>query len=363
MNYCDIIIPVWNEKELTQNCIERIKKYTRYPFRLIVIDNGSNKETSDYLKDERNKSTYPFVLIRNNENLGFLKAANQGFAQAGSPYVCLLNNDTIVCERWLTDMIDLFNKREDIGIANPSSNVLGQYANRENLDDFAALLQSEKGLYQKMDFCRGFCMLIRKSLLDKIGLFDEIFDMGYFEEADFCKRAQKEGIICVRSRSSYVYHIDRTSFKRISDVDRLFQKNKIIFYRKWGKPLWIAFVIESAESAESFVKMINMFLDKGHKIVVLHKKGINLGKIEDHINVRTKEIGFPFFLTLFYKIIERKKEKKLKAIFTYSNAYIFLKYTKFMHKAEVFENNEQNLLMDFCEKTSFDEKYINEDIT
>ena len=363
MSYCDIVIPVWNEKALTQNCIERIKKHTRYPFRLIVIDNGSNKQTSDYLKDEKNKLTYSFVLIRNNENLGFLKAANQGFAQADSPYVCLLNNDTIVCERWLTDMIDIFNKREDIGVVNPSSNVLGQHANRENLDDFAASLQSEKGTYQKMDFCRGFCMLVRRSLLDKIGLFDEIFDMGYFEEVDFCKRAQKEGIICVRSKSSYVYHIDRTSFKGISDVNRLFQKNKIIFYRKWGKPLWIAFVVERRESAKPFVKMINILLDKGHKIVVLHKKGISLGEIEDHINVRKKEIGFPFLLTLFYKIVERKKPKRLKAIFAYSNAYIFLKYTKFMHRAEVFKNNEQDLLMDFCEKTSFDENYINEDIT
>lgn len=360
MERCDIIIPVWNEKELTQRCIDRIKKHTKYPFRLIIIDNGSDKKTKEYLENEKEKLSSQFILLRNDRNLGFVKAVNQGFGKADSPYICVLNNDTLVCENWLTNMIDLFRKNNDIGIINPSSNVLGQHANPEKIDSFAASLEAEKGLYQKMDFCRGFCMLFKKSLLDKAGPFDEIFDMGYFEEADFCKRAKQQGCICVRSKSSYVYHADRASFRDIKNLNDLFEKNKIIFYKRWGRPLRIAAVIENTDSLNSYVRVINNLLDKGHDVLVLCKKGIRINGIEDHINLKFKDIGWPFFFSFFYKIIERKKKKKIKAILADNGKRNILENTRFIHKAEIFKKNESKSLMDFCQKFSFDENYIRE---
>ena len=74
---CDIVIAVWNLKRYTKNCVESIIKNTDYPYRLILVDNGSLPETRDYLEslklDQRLKD-HDYTLIRNEENLGATKA-------------------------------------------------------------------------------------------------------------------------------------------------------------------------------------------------------------------------------------------------------------------------------------------------
>ena len=98
---CDIIIPVWNQYDFTKRAIEHIQRNTRYPYRLILIDNNSDEVTGDYLGRiaEQDKKA---ILIRNRENLGFVKATNQGLRASSAPYACLMNNDTAASSGWLT---------------------------------------------------------------------------------------------------------------------------------------------------------------------------------------------------------------------------------------------------------------------
>ena len=104
---CDIVIPVWNERELTRICIESIASNTDISRRVILVDNASDQETASYLKElsERNKGAV--ILIRNEENIGFPKAVNQGIAISNAPYLCILNNDTEVYKGWLEEMIKI----------------------------------------------------------------------------------------------------------------------------------------------------------------------------------------------------------------------------------------------------------------
>ena len=84
---CDIIIPIWNQLELTKNCIEHIIKNTKYPYRLILIDNGSEAETNAYLRAFKEKKIVETELIRDEKNLGFVKAVNQGMRISNASYV------------------------------------------------------------------------------------------------------------------------------------------------------------------------------------------------------------------------------------------------------------------------------------
>ncbi|MFC1667582.1 glycosyltransferase family 2 protein [Candidatus Omnitrophota bacterium] len=209
---CDIIIPVWNQLDFTRKCIESFFKNTNYAFHLIIVDNGSSQPTKDYLDKLARDKKDDLTLLRNEKNLGFIKATNQGIRQSQAPYVCFLNNDTQVTEGWLREMIKVAENREDIGIINPSSNTLGCKPKRgQSLDLLAKKLKSYTGEWSELAWATGFCMLVKRKVIQKVGFFDEIYGMGTFEDADFSKKAQGLGYLCVCATAAYVYHQERRS--------------------------------------------------------------------------------------------------------------------------------------------------------
>ena len=98
---CDIVIPVWNNKEVTQRCLESIFDNTHCEYRLIIIDNASDASTRQYLDQVKLSRPDKVLLIANEENVGFTKAVNQGIKVSSSDYVCINNNDIIVSDGWL----------------------------------------------------------------------------------------------------------------------------------------------------------------------------------------------------------------------------------------------------------------------
>ena len=76
MHKCDIIIPVWNQLEITRECLNSIFQNTDYPYRLIIIDNGSERKTGEYLNNLSTDKSMDILLVKNNKNIGFVKAAN-----------------------------------------------------------------------------------------------------------------------------------------------------------------------------------------------------------------------------------------------------------------------------------------------
>ena len=246
MKSCDIIIAVWNQLEFTRNCIESIERHTKnVEYGLILIDNASDAPTAEYLQTlaAANKNV---TLIRNETNLGFLKAANQGMKASVAPYVCLLNNDTLVTDGWLKEMIEIAAGSKDIGIVNPSSNNLGQKPLAgEPLEIYAAKIRKESGNYIDLGAAIGFCMLIKREVLDKTGLFDEVYGRGNFEDTDLSRKAVKAGYRCVRACGSYVYHRESASFNKVKTFNADFERNREIFEFRWGKPKRIAYILDS----------------------------------------------------------------------------------------------------------------------
>ena len=126
--YCDIVIPIWNQLPVTRECIDSILNCTDYPYRLILIDNGSDPDTRDYLRSLEGIKDPGVVLIRNENNLGFVKAVNQGIKASRGQYICLMNNDTVAAKGWLSELVRILETDRDTGMVNPSSNTSGNAA-------------------------------------------------------------------------------------------------------------------------------------------------------------------------------------------------------------------------------------------
>jgi len=301
---CDIIIPVWNELELTRACIESLKKNTRYPYRLIIVDNGSEPATENYLKGLKNEFE-DFLLIRNTKNLGFVKAVNQGFVSSENPYICVLNNDTAAHDSWLLLLVKIAEiSGANIGIVNPASNIFGK-----NSPDGNELE------WQELDTARGFCMLIKREVIDKIGLFDVAYGIGYFEEKDFSRRARNVGYVCARAKASFVYHKDRASFDKIEARDEIFKRNEAIYRKKWGRALNLAVIAENAAEVRGKTDMIYALLEKGHRVNIFTSDKNVLKALKDHMEIRfiKRSRIFPA-LSVIFKLWERKKKKKIDLI-------------------------------------------------
>jgi len=335
MTGCDIVIPVWNHLSFTKDCIDSIRKNTPSPHRLVIIDNASDDETRRYLESLAKKDAPATLLIRNDTNVGFVKAVNEGMRSSDSRFVCVLNNDTIVTEGWLEEMIAVAESAGDIGIVNPSSNNLGQKpAAGEPVERYAALLRKQRGAYVELGAAIGFCMLIKRDLLDKIGLFDEIYGMGNFEDTDFSRRAVKEGYRCVRACGAYVYHRENTSFGKVKTFDEDFRRNREIYEFRWGKPKRIAYVLDSYD-ANTLMKLENdsMKLARGGNWVWYFPK--ERVRVPSHANIiSVTPPGQHFYLATAFSIL--KKKKRFDEIFVGDEVFgKVLEKLAFVHKAKV----------------------------
>jgi glycosyltransferase involved in cell wall biosynthesis len=240
---CDIIMPIWNQPALTRRCLEAIGRKTRTPHRFILIDNGSGEETRKYLESLAESPSWPGVLVRNEENRGYIQAVNQGLRVSTAPYVCLLNNDIVVTIGWLERMIEFCESHPDAGLVNPQQNHDPGKPMPEDLEGFAASQVSTRGGWMELDHCTGGCLLIKREVIEKIGTLDEAYGQGYYEDNDFSRRAQRAGYRCLRLLDTYVWHDIEGSFKQDPDRGEKRRKNEALFRSRWGNPLRVIYPV------------------------------------------------------------------------------------------------------------------------
>jgi GT2 family glycosyltransferase len=326
---------VWNQLPFTKDCVDSIIKNTAAGYRLIIVDNASGAETKKYLETLKGAGGAPVELINNTENLGFVKAVNQGIRSSGADHVCVLNNDTIVAKGALEEMIRIADSAKDIGIVNPSSNNLGQRPSEgEPIELYAERISAEAGRYVELGAAIGFCMLIKRAVFDKIGLFDEIYGMGNFEDTDFSRKAIKEGFRCVRACGAYVYHRENTSFKKLKSFDSEFNRNREIYEFRWGKPKRIAYVLDSYN--ENDIKRVNMeslkLARNGDWVSYISREAV---EAPPHSNITASRIDAKhFYLAALFRIL--KKKKKYNEIVVSDERFgRVLENLAFLHRARV----------------------------
>ena len=234
-----IIILTHNQLEITKQCLESIYKHTSEPFELIIVDNNSTDETVTYLKSQPDIKT-----IFNEKNQGFARGCNQGYEISTGDTILFLNNDTVVTENWLANMLRLLYSNEKIGLVGPVTNnisgnqqIAASYQDLSGLDDFA------RGHYKWNAHCHrrvlrlvGFCLLVKRKVLDEIGVFDERFGFGNYEDDDLCLRAVNNGWHLMIALDSYIHHIGSVTFHNCEDTKtrNLLMENKQKAMEKWG---------------------------------------------------------------------------------------------------------------------------------
>ena len=250
-----IIILTHNQIEYTKKCIDSIFEHTKEPFELIVVDNGSTDGTVEYLESEvRSQHPEPRIeIIKNKENLGFAAGNNQGIAEAKGDYILLMNNDIVVTSGWLTRMIVCAERKPQIGIVGPVSNYVSgpQLVKEVNYDtssltgltEFAREF-SEQYTGQAKPFWRvvGFCMLIKRAVIEKIGGMDGRFGLGNFEDDDFNLRSTLAGFESWIADDCYVHHFgSRTFIGARIDYGESLNRNWEKFKKKWGIPKYVSY--------------------------------------------------------------------------------------------------------------------------
>ena len=338
----------WNQLETTKVCIESYLVNTLVPTRLIIIDNASNESTRQYLSSLRSTANCKIKVIFNKENVGFVRGMNQGIEISDAPYTCLANNDLIFTNGWLNEIIEVFGEYKNLGVINPNSNNLGVAPGKDIfLESFADRLKEEnRGKFIEMPYCIGFCMVIRKQVIEKIGgISDEFYPM-FFEDTDYSLKANRAGYLIGMAKASYVVHNEHSSTGKIgTKKEEIFCKSKETFVKKWGRMLRVALVIKDEKSLDNILGEAVGLARNGNFIFMFVKnfksqpeKIFNKNNYVEHSGV--KFLQYKGILDLMWKIL--KKKKKYDIIINGSSIFnAFL--AKFGYKTlKVFDKEEIN---------------------
>jgi len=230
-----IIIPVWNQHELTRECLWAVRDTTPEPYEIIVVDNGSDPPIEG-------------ATIRNEENLGFPVAVNQGIRASKGDIICLLNNDVICTPYWSEKLIAALDEYAIVGpmtdtTSGHQSISIPIYYDREELYKRAIEFSKDRaGRTMDTNWIIGFCFMFKRALYDELGEFDESIWPSSGEEIDFCFRAREKGYRVGYIQDVYVHHEGSVSFIVMRDTgmsyEEIVEKSHSNLKKKWGEDFW-----------------------------------------------------------------------------------------------------------------------------
>lgn len=203
-----IIIVNTNNRKLLEECLYSIYAGThRATFEIIVVDNNSTDGSQQMVK-----TSFPeVILIENKENLGFVKASNQGLEIYRGRYALLLNDDTVVKDRAFDCMVEFMDKSVKTGACGP------KLLNRDRtIQQQGGLLGQRFWLSEsskEVKFVTGACLMVRREAIDKIGILDENL-FFYNDDLDWCLRIRKAGWKIYFLPQAEVVHYGGWSSKR-----------------------------------------------------------------------------------------------------------------------------------------------------
>lgn len=257
-----IIIVNWKVKDLLEKCLRSIFEQTKnISFEVFVVDNASGDGSVEMVREKFTQVD----LTSSAENLGFAKGNNLAIKKAAGKYILLLNPDTEILDNALGEMVRFMDTHHGCGIAgckllNPD---LSLQPSVRAFPDLASqvfillkihhLFPHSKAMYkylvqsfdyeknQEVDQVMGAFMMIRREVIEKIGLLDENFWL-WFEEVDYCKRTKDAGWKILYTPEAKIIHLYGQSFKQTLSV----QKQKVLnrslsyYFKKHGtKGEWL----------------------------------------------------------------------------------------------------------------------------
>lgn len=233
-----IILVFYNQAHLSLLCLQSLIKFADVPFELIIVDNGSSDSTTDLLAVLDN-----CVVLSNVENLGFVKAVNQGAKHARGEYILLLNNDAVIHQQTLSSALSSIHERESVGAVGGKISLIDgslQEAGSIIWSDGSCLgygrgddpMASDYMFERDVDYCSGAFLLFRRKHFEELDGFDLDYAPAYYEESDFCIRLQKKGLRVVYNPTIKITHYEFASSGGMSSASKLQQEHQQILCEK-----------------------------------------------------------------------------------------------------------------------------------
>jgi len=246
-----IIIVNWNGKELTENCIESTLLTNRdrienKEFEIIVIDNGSKDGSIEYLKSYNR----PVKLISNEINTGYAPACNQGMKEATGKYVLLLGNDTVILDEALEKCVKFLDENKNCGavgckLLNSDGtaqnnckkfpefiNGFYTYLSLGNLNQDYDMDWFKYDETREVEQISTTFLMIRKSILEEVGYFDERYKILY-NDVDLCKRIWQTGSKIYFLHTAEVIHLGSQSTQKADfKLRKIMYKDIYRYYRR-----------------------------------------------------------------------------------------------------------------------------------
>jgi len=225
---CSVIIVNWNGLQHLKRCLPALYAQTADDFEVIIIDNGSDDGSVEWIRQNYSE----VQLCCNSENRGFAEANNQGIRLASSPYVVLLNNDTIPSRRWLAALLKAAESSSGGGSTNGVGMVASQicFVDAPEILDSAGIEIDALGMAWNRHLGRpvvaepheteevfgpsGAAALYRRTMLEEIGALDERY-FAYYEDVDLAWRARRAGWRCLYAPQARVLHVHSATGGRI----------------------------------------------------------------------------------------------------------------------------------------------------
>lgn len=253
----------FNGEKDTLNCLRSLNKLNTNNFELnvVVVDNGSKMPIT---LDKELYKNFKLFFIKSNKNLGFSGGHNLGIKmglEKAADYVVILNNDVIAEKEMISEFLHTFNKFKDCAVVSPKIYFAkGHEYHKDRYKDkdlgrviwfaggetnWADVLAFHKGVDEvdngqfekedKSEFASGCCMMIKKEVFERVGLFDEKYFL-YYEDNDFSQRAKKNGFEIYFSPKAKLWHINAGSTGGSGSFlqDYYITRNRLIFGFKYA---------------------------------------------------------------------------------------------------------------------------------
>jgi GT2 family glycosyltransferase len=239
-----IVILTWNQKQVTLDCLASLHAQNYKDSTIILVDNGSRDGTADAVR-----AAYPQVtVIENGDNLGFAGGNNVGIRRAletNPDYVMLLNNDTTVEPDMLHQLLRVIEPDSTVGIVGPKMlyfdrpDTIWCAGNTINWSTGETVrLQADQpdqcaaDAVRPVDFITACAILLRRQVIERIGLLDPRFFI-YYEETDWCARATEAGWRILYVPQARLYHKVSAAMGTTSPAtDYYMVRNSFLFLSK-----------------------------------------------------------------------------------------------------------------------------------
>lgn len=248
-----IVVVLFNNAALSLQCLISIHAQQTTPLELIVVDNASTDETT-LLLDRLEGCT----VLRQQENLHFLRAANVGARAARGRHLLFLNNDATLCSQALAEACGIFDREADVGAVGgqillldgslqEAGSIIWRDGSTSGYGRGSDPLDPSFQFQRDVDYCSGAFLMVRRAVFDELGGFDPLFAPAYYEDADLCVRIWEAGLRVVYSPRIRIVHLESASYGADGSAKRHIVNNRERFKRRHAPRLQRAWARQTTD--------------------------------------------------------------------------------------------------------------------